>query len=314
MRLIILFLLISAQILIGQNVTVNNITKVMQQSQGEFYYPKFNPDGSQLLLTNANYQGLWIYDLGKKQLTQLNFYNGAGYSSVFSDDGLKIIYRADEFMGMRKYSSLIVQDIKSGNETLVEQKIRNLSVPEVLTNGQIFYTKDFNAGVFDHRANKSIDNKVEASVAYTENYKIALYSKERIELQPLGKNNYIWVSISPQQDKLLFTVPGKGTYISDLQGNILVDLGYANAPVWSPNGKYVAYMVDKDDGYQVTSSEIFVASADGKNKYQITNTSDISEMYPNWSQSGSKLTFNSTDGEIFIAELRIEKEGAGNEK
>ena len=73
-------------------------------------------------------------------------------------------------------------------------------------------------------------------------------------------------------------------------------------------------MVDKDDGYKVTSSEIFVASADGKNKYQITNTSNVSEMYPNWSQSGLKLTFNSTDGEIFIAELRIEKLGVGNEK
>jgi Tol biopolymer transport system component len=314
MRLIILFILISTQILIGQNVAVKKITKAVPQIEGEFYYPKFNPDGSQLLLTTANYKGLWIYDLGEKQLSQLNFYSGAGYSSVFSDDGLKIIYRADEFMGMRKYSSLIVQDLKSGNETLVEQNIRNLSVPEVLTNGQIFYTKDFNAGVFDHRTNKSTNSKVEASVAYTENYKIALYNKERIELQPLGKNNYIWVSISPQQDRILFTVPGKGTYISDLEGNILVELGYANAPVWSPNGNYVAYMVDKDDGYKVTSSEIFVASANGKNKYQITNTSDINEMYPNWSQSGSKLTFNSTEGDIFIAELRIEKEGVGNEK
>ena len=72
-------------------------------------------------------------------------------------------------------------------------------------------------------------------------------------------------------------------------------------------------MVDKDDGYRVTSSDIYVVSADGKNKFAITNTSDISEMYPSWSQSGKELVFNSTEGEIFIAELNIENKDTKDE-
>ncbi len=72
-------------------------------------------------------------------------------------------------------------------------------------------------------------------------------------------------------------------------------------------------MVDKDDGYQVTSSDIFVATADGKNKFAVTNTPDVSEMYPSWSQSGNKLVFNSTNGEIFIAELNVEKKDTRDE-
>ena len=36
-------------------------------------------------------------------------------------------------------------------------------------------------------------------------------------------------------------------------------------------------------------------------------------MYPSWSKSGTKLVFNSTDGEIFIAELNIEKRDTKDE-
>ena len=313
MRLIVFMILFCSQLMLAQSVSVSSISKLVKKSSGEFFYAKFSPDDSKLLLTSENYKGLWIFDIAKKNISQLNFYNGSGYSSIFSEDGMQIIYRADEFMGRRKYSSLIIQDINSGQETIVEQNIRNLSVPELLSNGQIFYTKEFNADVFNYRTNKPASNKIESSVAYTENSKIVLYSKEKKFLEPFGKNNYIWVSMSPQNDKVMFTVPGKGTFISDLDGKVLAELGYANAPQWSANGRFVAYMVDKDDGYQVTSSDIFVATADGKNKFAVTNTPDISEMYPSWSQAGTKLVFNSTDGEIFIAELNIEKKDTKDE-
>jgi hypothetical protein len=36
-------------------------------------------------------------------------------------------------------------------------------------------------------------------------------------------------------------------------------------------------------------------------------------MYPSWSQSGNKLVFNSTNGEIFIAELNVEKKDTKDE-
>jgi Tol biopolymer transport system component len=313
MRSFIFMILMCTQLLLAQTVSVSKITKMIQKSSGEFYYPKFNPDDTKILLTSENYKGLWIYDLNSKDISQLNYYNGSGYSSVFSEDGSKLIYRADEFLGRKKYSSLIIQEIKSGDETVIEQNIRNLSAPEILSNGQIFYTKDFNAGIFDHQTNQPVLKGITATVAYTENSNIALYSKEKKYLQPFGENHYIWVSISPQEDRILFTVPSKGTFISDLKGKILVELGYANAPKWSADGNFIAFMVDKDDGHQITGSEIFVATADGKQKFAITNTADIAEMHPNWSQSGNKLVFNSVNGEIFIAELNIEKKDTKNE-
>ena len=86
----------------------------------------------------------------------------------------------------------------------------------------------------------------------------------------------------------------------------LVELGYANAPVWSPNGNWVAYMVDKDDGHQITSSDIYVVSQDGSKKYQITKSVNEIEMYPQWAPDGNKLVFHTTNGKIKIAQLDVE--------
>jgi Tol biopolymer transport system component len=66
-------------------------------------------------------------------------------------------------------------------------------------------------------------------------------------------------------------------------------------------------MVDKDNGRQVTSSDIFIASFDGKTNYQITNTESVFEMYPEWSQDMSMVVCHSDDGRIFMTKLKFEE-------
>ena len=91
-------------------------------------------------------------------------------------------------------------------------------------------------------------------------------------------SQYLWASLSPDQSKILFTKAGEGTYTSDLQGNILVEFGNANAPRWSPDGNWIVYMNDKDNGYYYTASEIFVVSADGSKKYQILESGSLNHQ------------------------------------
>lgn len=306
--LTIITLLTSSVMIIGQTISVLETHNVTSKNEGEFYYPKFSPDGSKIFFTHANYKGIYYLSLENNTLVKLNNEDGAGYEFNVSQNNI-VYYRTDHYVNGRKYSSLKSMDVNTKAVQLIASDKRFLSTPKSLNNNIIAYTINNRIQRF---IPKSVNNKVEVSsiekpYVEIEKSKLALIeSGTKKIITPVGKGNYIWPSISPDNSKLLFTVAGKGTYVSDLNGNILADLGYANYPKWSPDGRWISYMVDKDNGLSVTSSDIFIVSSDGEKKFQITDTEDVFEMYPDWSPKGDQLVLNSYDGKIILIKLKIE--------
>jgi Tol biopolymer transport system component len=304
--LILIFIISFHLSTFSQEIKISKLENVNNLSIGSFFYPQFSPDGSKLYFTSGNYQGLWEGNLKDNTFTQLNNYFGAGMSPVFTQDGLNIIFRKDEYLKHRKYSSIIAFNLISKKETELENQNRYLTKPILTTSGDIVYKKKNIKTTYNHDFS-SKSNTPSGKFVFTENSKLVLYDEaSRKELNSIGNGNYLWISLSPDHSKILFTKAGEGTYISDLDGNILVELGYANAPVWSPDGNWIAFMDDKDNGYYYISSEIFVVSENGSNKYQITNTDSEIEMYPQWAPDGKKITFHTTNGHIKIVHLEIE--------
>jgi Tol biopolymer transport system component len=77
-----------------------------------------------------------------------------------------------------------------------------------------------------------------------------------------------------------------------MDGTGITDLGVGLNARWSPDSQYLVYMINTDDGYRYLSSDIYISSADGKEKYQITNTDNWLEMNPDWSSDGKHIVFN----------------------
>ena len=306
--LTIIVLLTCSIMAIGQTISVLETKNITNISEGEFYHPKFSPDGSKIFFTQANYKGIYFVNLDDNTLIQLNNEVGAGYEFNFSQNNL-IYYRTDSYVNGRKYSSLKSIDVITKAVQLIVADKRFLSTPQYLGNNTISYTVNNKLQSFAQKNVKYKTQLTSETKPYVEieNCKIAVdISGSKNILTPAGNGNYIWPSVAPDNSKLLFTVAGKGTYVSDLNGNILSDLGYANYPRWSPDGKWISYMVDKDNGLTVTSSDIYITSADGEKKFQITDTKDVFEMYPDWSPKGDQLVLNSYDGKIILIKLKIE--------
>lgn len=291
----------------GQNIQVISNQSITQVEQGIFYYPQVSPTGENILFTSENYDGIWIYNNSIGKIEKIVEAEGAGYEPKFSADGNQIIYRKNDFINNLKYSSINKIDINSKNVETLENKTRNLTPPLENRTKSVAYVVD------KKLVTKNISNNLQKTdigderVVTIENSKMIIYTNgERIVYAPLGEGNYLWPSISHDGTRLLFTFAGKGTFVTDFDGNIISELGFAHYPSWSNDDKWIVYMEDHDDGYKVTTSEIFVVSVDGVTKTQLTNTDKVKEMYPRWSSVDNEIVYNTTDGVIYKLKLKID--------
>ncbi len=298
-KIIIIFLFLN-QFAFSQNFNNVKSEKIEIPENQAFYFPTLSPDGNKLLLTKQNFTGLYLYDIDSKIIVKITDKQGAGYNPIFSENGTKVFFRENEYEGMRKISAIYEYNINKAQKSIVETKKRNVSPPQIVKN-QLYYTVDSKAKKLS--LNNTIDN-VEELFVLIERQKIVLYiNGVKKVISPKGEGNYIWPSLSPDNTKILFTFAGRGTFISDLNGNIISELGILNAPKWY-NNNWILGMKETDDGDQYTSSDIYIVSSTGNETIQLTNTKDIIELYPNCSSHNSKIVYHTTTGEIYFLEIK----------
>lgn len=291
----------------GQNIQVISNQPITQVEQGKFFYPQVSPTGDNILFTSERFNGIWLYNNSNGKIEKIVEAEGAGYEPKYSDNGNQIVYRKNEFINSLKYSSIHKIDLNTKNVETLENKTRNLTPPLESRTKSVAYVVDKKLVTKNISNNlQKIDISDEHAVTI-ENSKMIIYSNgERVVYTPLGEGNYLWPSISHDGTMLLFTFAGKGTFITDFDGNIISELEFAHYPSWSNDDKWIVFMEDHDDGYKVITSEIFVASVDGVTKVKLTNTDKIKEMYPKWSSVDNEIVYNTTDGVIYKLKLKID--------
>ena len=110
-----------------------------------------------------------------------------------------------------------------------------------------------------------------------------------------------------------FDAPGpkSNIYVMDSGGNNLIHLvnnpanapAYDTDPVWSPDGRFIAFNSDRDG-----TTGVYIVGSDGSNLTRVTNNSS---SYPAWSPDGRFIAFTSNiDGNIYRAEIKF---GTGGE-
>lgn len=67
------------------------------------------------------------------------------------------------------------------------------------------------------------------------------------------------------------------------QTRLTFEIGGTRAPVWSPNGRQIAYN---------RSSPIHVINANGRNVRQLTKHNEKKVLHPDWFPDGKLITFN----------------------
>ena len=91
-------------------------------------------------------------------------------------------------------------------------------------------------------------------------------------------------------------------YVADPDTGKVTELGNGCNPTWGPNGDYLIFERTTDDGHEITSSDLWIASADGSVMQQLTNTPGV-EMMPSWSPDGKSVAYVE-DGVVYIAPIQ----------
>ena len=270
---LVISLMASAQVL-----DVKSVQK-LQIPEGDVKVAGISPDGSYILLTTNSHSGLQKYQLVTGETQVLSTAPGAGYNVQIADDGQSVMFREKTLNRNHLYKSkLVVRNLnKSLNKTL--------ALP----------TRDFS------KLNVAGQLQMGRPAVNIQNQQIVLtIGGTSTVLSPCGADkSYIWPSVSPDAQHILFYVCGQGAYVCDMNGNNVQFLGHdLRAPKWY-NNQIIIGMNDKDNGEFTISSEIVAVNLQGQKQVL---TSGINAMYP-YAANG-KIVCSGLNGETYLIEVK----------
>ena len=280
----------------AQLINVGAIEKVNLPAGVVAAQTAISPDGSFAVIHNNG--GLSKVDLATGK-TAMIAQSAAFLEVKISEDGSTIVYREPSYEGKLRYTTLKSVNMNNGKSTTIVAPTRNLQ-GFTLSNNSVAAVDN---GKF---TSKNIDGTAGALIPVASINKGALCVTvngitNNISPQGVAGESYLWPSISPDGKKVLYFLVGKGAFVCNLDGSNPVSVGYMRAPKWY-NNNVVVGMLDLDNGEVVTSSKLIAASTDGKVKQDLTKESSMA-MYPAVSADGSRLSYVTAAGELFIMNI-----------
>lgn len=270
--------------------------------------PVYSPDGSSIAYTKSGFNGIWIYDLQSKSNTQLTDESAAGFGFKWSADSKSILTRVAKYEEMKRYNAVKIFDIETGESKQLSDYKTMMPYLPVWADGDAKVYLPIKGNDELLISAKEKNNQIGSSiVAFEKNNKVVVKdlsnNSEQI-FEPIKDAQYINLSLSPDAAKIVFEVMGGNMFVMNIDGTNLNDLGIGNRPRWSFDSSKIIYMIAEDDGHDYTSSDIYIINADGTQKRNLTNTSDLMEMNPCFAPDGKSIVFDLVnDGSIYLMNI-----------
>lgn len=287
----------------AQLLDVTTVEKVALPAEAKAYTATISPDGNFVVLSYLNKSGLDKFDFGSKKTTAISE-TGSSYDLKISNDSKTVVFRESSYSKDRlRYTSLKSVSLADGKESVLVKPTRNLQGFN-LANADVYAVDNGKLKAKKVKGSQAAATPVasidKGQLCVTVNGKTSVISPQGQEGQ-----SYLWPSVSPDGEKVVYYLAAKGCYVCNIDGSDPVFLGMLRAPKWY-NGEVVVGMRDKDNGHYVTESSLLAASIDGQTKQQLTDNS-VMAMYPSVSVDGSKIAFTTPSGELYIINVSIAK-------
>lgn len=268
--------IITIVFVVSFGIKAQSITKLKQQG----FHAVFTPNGEDVVFSTSNFSGLKVLDLEFMKIDVLSDEAGAGYGAIVQDD--RVFYKTRD-------SKIIVNEVDFATKKKLQFNNKSISVIADSYNG----------------ISKKKSSLPVSAMPSSDLFSIKLIYSDGIVNEIVKKQgeNKVWVSLSPDRTKVLYTVVGGKTIVVDLQGNVLVQLKRAEAPKWANNNEIV-YMLTSDNRDYITASDIYSLNIKENKNTILTSKFDDVALYPDMSNKGDKVIFNNREGELFLITLK----------
>ena len=241
-----------------------------------------SPDQSYIGLTNSNYTTLEIINQKTSKNTKVSVPFINTFQAKWSPDSDKLLLLRSRYDNKRRANSLIViNHVGDFVETIVEFTNQNLyplgwtgknTLHYLSGEKLITYSLEGSDNEWDHPLVYAIKNKLYRKI-----------NDQEYEILYTAENRILNVSSSREGSLVAFEVYGSHVIIIDNLKAATNDLGIGNAPKVSPNGKMVTFMVLEDNGYQITSGDVYTWNSISKEIKAVAHDPEFIEMNPVWS-------------------------------
>lgn len=268
-------------------------------------HPVWSPDGSQLAFTRPQFQGIWIADADGSDPRQVTDAPSAGYGFSWAPDGSAILARTARYDGPQRLNAVVVFDLATGEaQALTDEQAQMPSLPQWAGAASVALPTAGAVDVLAVDPDAAVRTAPTGTVVTAQNETVVvtdLATGVRRTVTPIPGATLLNVTPSPDGLRVAFEVMGGTLHTMNVDGTGLTDLGLGHRPSWSPDGRWIAFMVTEDDGETFTASDLYAARADGSARVALTQTPDRLEMNPSWSPDGGRIAFDDlADGALYV--------------
>jgi len=294
----------------GLNLAQSNTQLLIEGSETDpVLSPVFSPDGNKIAYTKSSYKGIWIYNVQSNTSKQLTDEDAAGFAFRWSSDSKSILTRVAKYENLRRYNAVKIFDIVTGAATQLNDYETMMPYLPQWVDGdtKIYLPTKSNDAIFNTGKTKNSNGAGNNLVVFEKSNKVVvknLADNSEQFFEPAKDAQYINISTSPDNTKIVFEVMGGTMFVMNTDGSNLIDLGKGNRPRWSSNSKEIVYMITEDDGQNFTASDIFTINTDGTQKRNLTNTNNKIEMNPCFAPDGKSIIYDeANDGSIYLMNI-----------
>ncbi len=277
----------------AQQVNINGPRRLLPDLEMPAGFPVLAADGSRLLFSDSDANGLSLYDYATGAVTTVTTAAGAGFDASFAADGR--VYYVGQQRGEHNlvYRSGHAFDPATGASAEVMP-------PQ---HGAVHLVRAM-AGAAFSAGRQAMAMPATAGVSvYTEGSTVVIgrAGREQAHSPVPSHAGYLWPSLSPDGTRVAFFAAERGICVIDLDGHLLAQLGNYEFPSWL-NDHYLVAQHATDDGHQFTSSQIMLLKADGSWSRELTSPSSMT-MQP--TAANGKLVYTTIDGRLYEMQINI---------
>lgn len=271
----------------------------------------FAPGGARVAFTTPSYAGLFVTDADGSNLRRLSDEPAAGFGFAWSPDGTALVARVARLSEAGRANAVKVFDAATGDaRALTDYRVRMPALPAWSRDGaRVLLPAAGGAEAFaSGRAPLAGKTGADAVLVAPAGEGLVLPDGGRLRVPGLPDGTVLRAVASPDGARVVVEVMGHGLFVMDAGGTNALGLGRGSAPAWSPDGRFVAFTVSRDDGHAITGSDLHVARADGSERYPVTTTQTVLEANPAFTPDGRALLYDDLDaGRVMRLPLRVDE-------